>query len=319
VQWVYQGSPLPVDLDQDGRPELRAEVRGLPSAPSLSLAGLAASDEPWAAWVEQGEGQWGLAGSGQPPAAMVVGLREGALRVGAQGASTQWHAAFAGAPDHRRAIAWLQEGAGGFEADVGLGFRIASPLAPIQALRALVIDEGAVHDLTLRGTPAGATVLRDELGALRYRAPRAGGALSSQSDAAPLGQTGALTFAASPLPQALALAPSGPGFGLASSQPTDVLLDWHPPSGEGLRAVGNDIDGLVAKPGAAGGIVLEGAHGTVAVQRPAGLQEQAVDLAAQSRVAAGSSSLFAPILAAVLLGAGLLWAARARRPQRHVE
>lgn len=314
--WLASRMGQPVDLDGDGEPELRVEVDASGSTVSLTIAGIAPARTAWAAWVERDGARWGLSGAGAPPEAAVVTLREGDLRVRVVAPSGSWHAAFAHAEGAKRTLAWLGAGAGAaeLEASLGHGYHVRLPQGAAGGLRLLLADDLRAHDLTLRGLPAGALVARDADGPLRYRAPQPGGALAYQGDADAIGQRGDLDVKAEPLPPELTLAAEGDGFAVEASQPTDVLLDWRPVGGEGIRFVGNDVERVAVQPGASGGLVVAGPRGTVAVLRPGpggddGLG-QVVDLGAQGALAVGAPSPLFPALVAVILGGAVVWAVR---------
>lgn len=313
--WVPVVGGLAVDLDGDGAPELHAQVDQLVGA-SLTLAGVQAAPMAWAAWIEEGEARWGLAGAGMSPKAAMVGLRDGELRVRVEGVGSAWHAAFAFAGKAQRTLAWLTEpdGPRGFQAAVGEGFLLRTTQPGKGGLRTLLLDDARSHDLTLRGAPAEARVVRDAQGALHYRAPEPGGALAARGDASPIGQRGDLELAVAPLPDSLTVKPDGDGFTLEASRPTDVLLDWKPPGDEGLRVVGNGVERLEARPGPSGGILVGGPVGRIAVQRPlpsgalAGEGGAVVDLGAQGALVVGAPSPWGAAATAVLLAGVVGWA-----------
>lgn len=310
--WVVPGVGEAVDLDGDGAAELRVDVsKDVPRA--LTVSGLGPTDVAWAAWLDQDGARVGLTGAGRAPPAAMAALRDGDLRLQVRGATHAWHAAFAYAGEAKRTVAWLHEpGArADLEAFVGLGYLARVPAGAHGGLRLLLVDGERTHDLVLRDVPPGAQVAREVDGALRYRAPRAGGALAYSGDADAVGQRGDLAFDAESLPDSLVVAPAGPGFVVEASKPTDVLLDWKPPGGSGLRFVGNDIQRIEAEPGAAGGVLLRGPQGQVAVLRPtSGDQPEVLQLGAQGVAVAPASPLL-PALLAVILGGIIWWALRA--------
>ncbi|HEV8360532.1 MAG TPA: hypothetical protein VGR28_08775 [Candidatus Thermoplasmatota archaeon] len=308
---LVPGQAQAVDLDGDGRAELRAlAIEG--AWPRLAVEGLAPAAQPWTAWVEDGAGRWGLAGAGTPPAHADARLLGGTLQVrAAPGASAGWHAAFAITDQAQRSVAWLAEARGprAFEVQAGEGIVLRTLAEAEGGLRVVVLDGARAVDWTLRGAPAGALLSLDPDGALRYHAARAGGALAHVGDAAPLGQAGALQALLSPLPAQMVLQPAGDGAALAASEPTDVLLDWVPEQGrgDGVRVVGNDVRDLTVQPGATGGVVVRGSEGQAAIERPAGGApvELGVQVAAAGQPSPWPAALAAGLLAAAVAMAGL--------------
>lgn len=306
--WVQPGVGEPVDLDGDGAPELRVEVSAQrPRA--LTVSGLGPTTAAWAAWLDLDGARVGLSGAGRAPPAAMVALRDGDLRLQTRGGSTAWHAAFAYAGEAKRTVAWLHEPGtrADVEAFVGLGYLARAPAGVQGGLRLLLVDGPRTHDLVLRDVPPGAAVARESEGALRYAAPRPGGDLAYSGDADAVGQRGDLAFTAEDLPDKLVVAPDGPGFTVEASRPTDMMLDWRPPGGQGVHFVANDLERLEGQPGGAGGILLTGPTGSLAVLRPD--QGLAAALGAQGLAVAPASPLFPALLAVVLGGIGW-WALR---------
>jgi hypothetical protein len=202
------------------------------------------------------------------------------------GPSEGWHAAFALTEQAQRSVAWLAEPGAPrvFQVQAGEGVLLRTLGEGQGGLRVVVLDGPRALDWTLRGVPSGALLSLDPDGALRYRAPRAGGGLAMVGDAAPLGQRGALQALVSPLPAQMVLQPLGQGASLTSSEPTDVLLDWSPEGGgDGARVLANGVRDLRVQPGAVGGVVVEGSEGQAQIERPAGGEPVAL---AQARAAA---------------------------------
>jgi hypothetical protein len=313
--------PQAVDLDGDGAPELRVLAEA-GQWPRVVFQGLEPAVEPWVAWVEAGESRWGLSGQGASPDAVTLRFRGGSLETGvAGGAGAGWHAAFALTAQAKRSVAWLSEAEGpdGFAFDVGAGWR-ARVDASTGGLRFILLDDGRAHDITLRGLPSQAILAQPAAGGLQYLGAAMGGALAYAGDASPIGQPGALEFAAEPLPANMSLGPAPDGLAVAAGTPTDMVLDWRPPGDGGIRVVGNDVAELRVGPGANGGLVLRG-EGRVAVQRPGGV-DGVVDLTAAG-LAAGTPSPLVPAAAALALAGVVIWAMvptmRARKGQRQVE
>lgn len=329
AEWIPVQGSKDVDIDGDGVPELSVGIQGA-SSHWLVVQGKNAASVAWAAWVEQDSAKWGVTGFGLSPSVQ-VGFLEGELLLREKGLTGAWHAAFASVDNHQRTLAWLHDPGflSDFEAAVGQGYHVRINQGGKGGIRIMLLDNdgGAPHDLTLRDAPSGAVLARDPTGALRYRAPAPGGALSAASDAAPIGQPGTLDLTATPLPTNFTVQPNGPGFDVGSAQPTDMVLKWKPPTGagSGLGLVGNGVRNLQVGPGSTGGIVVHGDQGRVAVWDAAALGGagapaggNVVDLGTEGGLTVSQASPFTPAAVALVLAGGVLWAARARgsRTQR---
>lgn len=316
TQWVPVVSPQAVDLDGDGAPELRISVDQVRN-PALRVEGQGPARVAWAAWIEDGAARYGLTGAGRAPPRAEVSLREGELRLDAAGPAAAWHAAFAFAGEHKRTLAWLGERGADLDAALGQGYIVKFPRGAA-AVRLLLADDARTHDLTLRDAPPGAVVAREADGPLRYRAPRAGGSLAYAGDADAAGQRGDLSLAVERLPRNLTLAPDGEGFVLDAGEPTDLILTWSPPGGKGIRIVGDDVTRVTVQPGAAGGLVVAGPTGRLAVgaadEEPSDLGT-VVDLGAQGAAAVDTPAFLTPAAAALALAGMALWVYQAFRPR----
>jgi hypothetical protein len=321
AQWIPVHGAKAIDLDGDGTSELSVGVEGTTSR-WLAVSGTSPADVAWAAWIEQDAAKWGVTGFGLSPS-IRVGFSEGELLLAEHGLTGAWHAAFANVDKHQRALAWLHDPGflRDFTAAVGLGYHVGIQQGGKGGIRLMLLDNEAKvpHDLTLRDAPTGAVIARDPDGALHYRAPTPGGALSSASDAAPIGQPGDLDVTAAPLPTSFTVQPRGPGFDVDSEEPTDLVLKWQPPAGAGVGIVGNGVRDLHVAPGAAGGLVVRGNEGRVAVSdldslggpgAPVG--GHVVDLGTEGALAVSQTSPITPAAVALMLGGVVLWAMRAK-------
>ncbi|MCA1814471.1 MAG: hypothetical protein LC624_11060 [Halobacteriales archaeon] len=308
--WLVTGQATPLDLDGDRQAELRVGLD--PKADlRLHLDGLRTTTQPWALWLDDGLGHWGVSGQGTPPRELSLELRDGAVRLAARGATTDWHAAFLGAPGHAQGIAWLLGGANPvLLAEAGHGMALHA-LTADSTLRALLLDGAAHADIVLSQAPAGGTLERDPDGGLRYDAPRGGGSLRYDGDASPIGQDGDLQLGAEPLPPELTLAPAPDGFRFDAAQPTDLGLDWGPIGAPPLHVRARDTGSLLGRATPAG--LLFTGSGAVQAQQGDAQGSAQLDRGQALLLRAAGSPLFLVVPLALLGGGAWAWRARKKK------